>query len=66
MQALGGHAIFLATFAFQGLITAIVIWRITVRAAPITKAVYRWAGWERGLTTETIRLDPRAAEEPAK
>jgi hypothetical protein len=40
-----------------------VIWRISVRAAPITKAVYRWAGWERGLTTETIRLDPRATDD---
>jgi MFS family permease len=63
MQSLGGQAIFLATFIFQALVTATVVWRITVRAAPITKAVYRWAGWERGLTTEAIRLDPRAKAE---
>jgi MFS family permease len=59
MQLLGPQAIFLATFLFQGAIVAVVLWRISARAAPITKAVFRWAGWERGLTTEAIRLDPR-------
>jgi MFS family permease len=62
MQQFGGAAIFLATFIFQGLVVATVLWRISVRAAPITKSIFRWTPWERSMTPQTIQLDPRSAE----
>jgi MFS family permease len=62
MQQFGGAAIFLATFMFQGLVVATVLWRISARAAPITKSIFRWTPWERSMTPQTIQLDPRAAE----
>jgi MFS family permease len=62
MQVFGSAAIFLATFAFQGLIVAVVIWRIGKRASPVLKDAFRSMPMERAMTTETMRLDPRSAE----
>jgi MFS family permease len=62
MQWFGGAAIFLATALFQGLVVATVLWRISARAAPLTKSVFRWSPWERSMTPQTIQLDPRAVE----
>lgn len=62
MQALGPAAIFLATFLFQIMIVVIVLWRISKRAAPLAKRMFRAMPWERGMTPQTVRLDPRGAE----
>ncbi|MCU0830963.1 MAG: MFS transporter [Rhizobiaceae bacterium] len=59
MQAGGPQAIFLATALFQGLVVALVVWRIRRRAAPSAKEAFRPMPMERAMTPEAARLDPR-------